>query len=67
MRGRLRQSFDLALRERHRAHLAGDRVAENRAWKLFGLIPRLLLHRPRGSGSVGRDELCSRADQFAWG
>ena len=67
MRGRLRQSFDLALRERHRAHLAGDRVAENRSWKLFGLIPRLLLHRRRGSGSVGRDELCSREDQFAPG
>ena len=49
MRGRLRQSFDLALRERHRAHLAGDRVAS------------------MGSGSVGRDELCSRADQFAAG
>ena len=57
MRGRLRQSFDLALRERHRAHMAGDQVAQNRAWKLFGLIPRLLLHRPRGAGSVGRDEL----------
>ena len=26
MRGRLRQSFDFVLRERHRAHLAGDRV-----------------------------------------
>ena len=67
LRGRLRQIFDLALRERHRAQLAADPVAENRAWKLFGLIPRLLLHRPRGTGSVGRDELCFRADQFAAG
>ena len=66
LRGRLLQSFDLALRERHRAQLAGDPVSENRAWKLFGLIPRLL-HRPRGTSSVGRDELCFRADQFAAG
>ena len=46
--------FDLAL--------AGDHVAENLAWKLFGLIPR-----PRGTGSVGRDELSFRANQFAAG
>ena len=42
-------------------------LAETRAWKLFGLIPMMLLHRPRGSGSVGRDELCKRADEFARG
>ena len=67
LRGRFRFSFSFALRERHRAREDGDVLAETRAWKLFGLIPMMLLHRPRGSGSVGRDELCKRADEFARG
>ena len=33
----------------------------------FGLIPMMLLHRPRGTGSVGREELARRADGFAHG
>ena len=44
LRGRLRFSLGVALRERSRAKLARDPVAETRAWKLFGLIPMLLLH-----------------------
>ena len=55
-------SSSFALRERHRAREVGDVLAVTRAWKLFGLIPMMLLHRPRGSGSVGRDERCKRAD-----
>ena len=57
----------VALRGRHRAQLARDLVAESRAWKLFGLVPIMLLHRPRHTGSVGRDELCHRADEFVRG
>ena len=59
--------FFLALRERTRARQAGDERAEIRAWKLFGLIPMMLLHKPQGSGSVGRDQLAHRADEFARG
>ena len=56
IRGRLRQCWAVALRERHRARQVHDNAAaERRAWKLFGLVPVMLLHRPRGSGSVGRD------------
>ena len=65
LRGRLRFSLGVALRERSRAKLARDPVAETRAWKLFGLIPMLLLHRPRHSGIVGRDELTSLQGQAA--
>ena len=54
----------MALRERHRAQLARDPVAESRVWKLFGLVPIMLLHRPRHTGSVGWDELRHRADEF---
>ena len=66
-RGRLRQCFSVALRERHRTRQAEDTLAEKRAWKLFGLIPMMMLHRPRGAGAVGRDELAQRADDFARG
>ena len=40
----------------------GDEVGERRAWKLFALIPLMLLHRR--TGSVGRDELARRVDLF---
>ena len=66
-RGRLRHSFRTALEERCRAALEGDVVAEARAWKLFAVVPIMLLSRPRGIGRIGRDELASRADQFARG
>ena len=49
MRGRLRHCFAVALRERYRAKGAQDSRAEERAWKLFGLVPVMLLHRPRGT------------------
>ena len=66
LRGRLRHSFGVALRERARAKRVGDDVSEGRAWKLFGLIP-MLLHRPRGTGAIGRDELAIRVDHFIAG
>ena len=46
---------------------AQDSRAKERAWKLFGLVPVMLLHRPRGTGSIGKDELVSRADDFVRG
>ena len=46
-RGRLRQSFTVALRERYRARQVEDTQAEERAWKLFGLIPIMLMHCPK--------------------
>ena len=67
LRGRLRESFNLALRERFRARLEGNVEAETRAWKLFGLIPVMLLHRPFGTGSVGRRALAQQVDDFARG
>ena len=67
LRGMLRESFNLGLRERFRARLEGNVEAETRAWKLFGLVPVMLLHRPSGTGSVGRTELAQRVDDFARG
>ena len=57
--------FHLALRERYRARQSRDIQAEERAWKVFGLVPMMLMRRPRGTESVGRDELAKRADDFA--
>ena len=45
LRNRLRECFRLALRERLRAKVVADVEAEVRAWKLFGLIPMMLLHK----------------------
>ena len=62
-RSRLRESF--GFHQRFRAKLHGDRGGEIRAWKLFALTPIMLLHKPKGVGSVGRIELVHRADMFA--
>ena len=64
-RGRLRFSIGLALNGADQ--MARDPVAETRAWKLFGLVPMMLLRRPRQGGFVGRYELAQRADDFARG
>ena len=61
LRGRLRQCWGFALRERCRAKLVD---AEVRAWNLFCLVPMMILCRPRSVGSVGRDELAKRIDDF---
>ena len=53
LRGRFREGLTEALRERHRAKLANNELGQIRAWKLFCLVPEMLLHRPHNTGSVG--------------
>ena len=50
-----------------RAKRDRDANGERRAWKLFALLPLMLLHRPRAVGSLGRDELARRVDEFTQG
>ena len=57
----------LALRERCRAKLAGDVIAEVRAWKLFCFVPMMILCKPRSTGSVGRDQLAKGIEDFEGG
>ena len=45
-RGRYRHASTLALQERHDATIAGDVQREGRAWKLFNLLPFMLLRKP---------------------
>ena len=47
--------------------MENDVEGEVQAWKLFGLIPAMLLHRPKGVGSEGRAELVHRVDDFQQG
>jgi len=42
----------------------GTAPQQTRAWKLFLLAPRLLLHRPREQGTVGREALLQRSRDF---
>ena len=37
------------------------------SWKASALVPMMLLNKPIGGGSVGRDELAFRADKFSRG
>ena len=53
LRGRFRHSLSVTLQERCRAKLVGDTLGEERAWKAFGFVPFMLLHKPKGAGNVG--------------
>ena len=65
LRGKLRECFSFALRQRGKT--AGDDQAELRGWKLFAVIPVVLLHKTHGIGSVGRDEFAHRVEDFTSG
>ena len=45
---------------RHSAECHDDHTMSLRAWKLFLLLPYMLLRNPRGAGRVGKDELSCR-------
>ena len=57
----------VALREADRARDSRDIVGQTRAWKLFLLLPRLLLHRPPRGGLVPKSRLLERFSLFATG
>ena len=50
LRGKCRFAMRFALQEAQRAREQRDEVGSTRAWKLFLLLPRLLLHRPPRGG-----------------
>ena len=52
LRGLYRASMRFVLIEADRAREASDTVALSRAWKLFLILPRLLLHRPPRGGNI---------------
>ena len=46
---------------------AGNPVQLERGWKLFLLLPRMLLHRPQRGGLISKSKLTERFDKFARG
>eukprot|EP00973_Karenia_brevis_P065600 9121170-Karenia_brevis.AAC.1 len=67
LRGPWRQALSIALEERRRHKLAGNTEGLERAWKLFLLLPTMLLRTPRRWGYVGKEELTKRFDDFTRG
>ena len=46
---------------------SSDESVAKRGWKLFKLIPRMLLHRPARGGMVSKEKFAHRFDLFARG
>ena len=64
-RGRFRQALTTALAELDRASAAaGDEAGQRRAWTLFALCSRMLLHRPGHKGKAGKQVLTDRFNRF---
>ena len=67
MRGAFRGALKLSLQEIQRGSTANNSVVEARGWKLFFLLPRLLLFRPPRGGLIPRGRLQERLARFAAG
>ncbi len=65
--GRYRHAQRIALEVIGTAARDGNRLAEDRAWKLFGLLSIMLLHKPQGTNFVSPTELERRFVAFARG
>ena len=66
MRGAYRGAMKLSLQEIQRGS-ANNSTVETRGWKLFFLLPRLLLFKPPRGGLVPRSRLQERMSKFASG
>ena len=62
-RGAMKVSMEAIVRGRE----TNDVVAETRGWKLFLLLPRLLLSRPARGGLIPRGRLQERVSRFSAG
>ena len=60
LRGPYRSAMRFALTEVEAGHRVGDEARIARAWKLFLLLPRILLHRPARGGKIPKGKLLER-------
>ena len=67
LKGAYRSTMRFALYEADTARARGHHVGVSRAWKLFMLLPRLLLHKPPRGGLVPKSHLRERFVKFAAG
>ena len=67
MKGVFRGGLKMSLEEILKGRARSDSVKENRGWKLFFLLPRLLLFRPPRGGLVPKARLQERVSMFSAG
>ena len=65
--GPFRNALHIALAEETVGKRVQDLARQERGWKLFLLLPRLLLHRRPRCGVISRDKLQHRFAKFARG
>ena len=67
MKGAYRSAMRVALQEAVQARTEGSELNLIRAWKMFLLLPRMLLHRPTRGGMVPKQKLVERLSMFQSG
>ena len=67
LKGPYRSAMRLALTEVEAGHRVGDEARTARAWKLFLLLPRILLHRSPRGGKIPKGKLLERFTDFSRG
>ena len=67
LRGMHRCAMRFALTEADRCRESGDQVGLTRAWKMFMLLPRILLHKPPRGGQIPKSRLKERFLDFSAG
>ena len=65
--GPFRNSLRVALDEATVGSSVEDLARQERGWKLFLLLPRMLLHRPPGGGLLSKEKLSDRFKMFSRG
>ena len=65
--GSFRIALKVAIEEILNGAARRNVVQQERGWKLFLLLPRMMLHRSPRGGLIGREKLVSRFDKFAAG
>ena len=67
LKGAFRSCMRMALQEAERGRAEHNEVRSVRAWKLFLLLPRLVLHRSSRGGIISKKTLQARFHRFARG
>ena len=65
--GSFRIALKVAIEEILNGAARRNMVQQERGWKLFLLLPRMMLHRSPRGGLIGHEKLISRFDKFAAG
>ena len=67
LKGPFRRALRVALEQILQGARTNDTVRQEQGWKLFLLLPRMLLHRPGRRGLVSRAKLLARFESFVVG